>query len=40
MKRFGEEPVVIMGDIESTFQQVLVPEYDHGISGTVGGFEM
>ena len=26
--RFCEESVVIMGDIESMFHQVLVPEYD------------
>ena len=26
--RFREEPVVIMGDIESMFLQVLIPEYD------------
>ena len=49
--RFREEPVVIMGDIESMFHQVLVPEYDrslsrflwwanHDIRGTVEDFEM
>ena len=51
MIRFHEEPVVIMGDIESMFFQVLVPVYDcsllrflwwanHGIMGTVEDFEM
>ena len=49
--RFHEESVVIMGDIESMFHQVLVPENDrrllrflwranHDIRGTVEGFEM
>ena len=49
--RFGEELVVIMGDIESIFHQVLVPEYDcsllrfswwenHDIRGTVEVFDM
>ena len=49
--RFREEPVVIMGDIESMFLQVLIPEYDcsllrflwwanHDIRDTVEDFEM
>ena len=49
--RFCEESVVIMGDIESMFHQVLVPEYDrsllrflwwanHDIRGTVEDFKM
>ena len=49
--RFREEPVVLMGDIESMFHQVLVPEYDrsllrllwlasHDIRGTVEDFGM
>ena len=51
MIRFRGEPVVIMGDIESMFLQVLVPVYDcsllrflwwanHGIMGTVEDFEV
>ena len=51
LTRFCEEPVVIMGDIESMFHQVMVPrEYrsllrflwweDHDISGTEKDFEM
>ena len=49
--RFCEEPIFIMGDIESMFHQVLVPKYDHkllrflwwanhDIWGTVEDFEM
>ena len=49
--RFHEEPVVTMGDIESMFHQILVPEYDcsllrflwwanHDIWGTVEDSEM
>ena len=40
LTRFREEPVVIMGDIESMFHQVMVPREDHDISGTAKDFEM
>ena len=38
--KFCPEPVVIMGDIEAMFQQVLVPENDHDISGKEADSEM
>ena len=51
LTRFREEPVVIIGDIESMFHQVMVPREDrsflrflwwenHDISGTAKDFEM
>ena len=51
LTRFCEEPVVIMGDIESLFNQVMVPKEDrsllrflwwedHDISGSAKDFEM
>ena len=49
IKSFCEEPVIIMGDTESMFHQILVPENDrnllrflqwdnHDISGAVSDF--
>ena len=51
LTRFYEEPVVIMGDIESMFHQVIVPRegrsllrflwwQDHNINGSAKNFEM
>ena len=51
LARFCEEPVAVMGDIESMFHQVLVPEKDrsllrflwwknHDTSGKIYDFEM
>ena len=31
LARFREEPVAVMGDIESMFHQVLVPEKDRSL---------